>query len=75
MEHNGSWDDIPVVTHKNKIASDPRWVSLAKLANCNWFNRAWVTHEAGLSARPQILYGNHDIDWESCIAVLSWLLH
>jgi Heterokaryon incompatibility protein (HET) len=75
LEHNGSWDDMPAVSPKDTITCDRRWASLSRMTDCTWFNRVWVVQEAGLSARPQILYGKRDIDWESCIAVLHWLRH
>jgi Heterokaryon incompatibility protein (HET) len=75
LDHHGSWNDMPVVSPNDTITSDRRWASMAKLTDCTWFSRVWVVQEAGLSAHPQILYGKHDIEWESCIAVLHWLRH
>ena len=72
-EHNGSWDDMPQVTARDLIAHDPRWASLARLTVSHWFHRVWVVQEAGLSARPHILYGNREINWELCFGVLGWL--
>jgi hypothetical protein len=74
-ESNGSWDDMPVVSSTDTISCDQRWASLAKMTDCPWFRRVWVVPEAGLSARPQILYGKRGIDWESFITVLNWLRH
>jgi hypothetical protein len=75
LEHNGLWNKIPFLSLQDTIVWDPRWESLRKMAHCAWFSRVWVVQEAGLSTRPQILYGNRNIDWDSCFTVLHWLRH
>lgn len=72
FEMNRSRIGLPEVPSHDPIASDHRWESIHKMMDCAWFGRAWVVQEAGLSSRPQILYGKRNIDWESCCDVLLW---
>lgn len=75
LQHNGSWDNMPVLSHNDALSCDQRWASLSKMTSSPWFYRVWVVQEAGLSTQPQILYGKRNIEWESCITVLHWLRH
>jgi hypothetical protein len=74
-QHNGSWGDLPAVVAEDSIAHDKRWEALAKMMNCEWFNRVWVVQEAGLSTNLRILYGKSELNWELCFKVLNWMRH
>src|SRR5438067_500849 len=72
-ENDKDWNLLPL--HEETVARDPRWPAVAEITRCPWFSRVWVVQEAGLSAQPQILYGNHDISWESFSVALDWFRH
>ncbi|KAK3325073.1 heterokaryon incompatibility protein-domain-containing protein [Apodospora peruviana] len=58
------------------IAKDERWNTIAAMTKRPWFDRVWVVQEAGLSARPEILYGNLTIPWDEFFGskgVMKWV--
>jgi hypothetical protein len=72
---DGKWSNMSELSSDDPLVSDKRWASLAQLARSPWFYRVWVVQEAGLSKRPQILYGKHNIEWDMLSTTLRWLRH
>lgn len=58
-----------------KVAmEDSRWASFAILSQQPWFQRGWVTQEAGLAQSATILWGPRtEIDWQMYMRCMSWL--
>ncbi|RYC62822.1 hypothetical protein CHU98_g3382 [Xylaria longipes] len=54
---------------------DPSWNVFGDIISRPWFVRCWVIQEAALSKDvPQMLYGTHELSWESMISSGTWLV-